>query len=239
MFAYGRTPRRGERFDLVLSAKEPKAGSYELWAILKDMPWLLPVVQEFVVSGGVDAIYRFSSFVFSQLGGRKGDAQMHLNAMLELNRQHLEARNQSDQEWRATLLEVVDRLAPAARQAVKPMGNSASEMTLEHQERRLLTKIDEPMADAIRSKEDDEVGDMEEMRLKVDGIIHHSRQLKIISPENEKKFITAEVRDPVFDQVPNVYSEAAANKGEVTVKVKPVYRNSELLKVYIMDLSDG
>lgn len=77
---------------------------------------------------------------------------------------------------------------------------------------------------------------MTSMDLQVDGIIHHSRQLKIINPESENRFITAEVRDPLFSQLPNPYADAAAAMSTIRVKAKPVYRNGELFKLYVMDL---
>ena len=162
---------------------------------------------------------------------------MHLDALLQTNRDHLEARDRSDARWQETLLRLVDRLAPAATEAVYPVGRSASDLALSAPARGLLEKIDEPMADAIRSKAEEVVGDMQKMKINVDGIIHHNKQLKIVHPDIEGKFITAIVRDPLFDSIPNPYSEAAASMGSVEVMAKPVYRSGELERIYVMDLA--
>lgn len=227
---------RRERFDLVVNAQEPRPGSVDIVAMVQQAPWVLPVIQDFLITGGVDASYRFASYVLTKLGGRPNEAEMHLNALLQLNRDHLEARHRNDEQWRAGFFQLVDRLAPAAKQAVSPVGSGAAYMALSGPKGE-ETKVDEPMADAIRSKEDDEVGDMTEIEVRVDGIIHHNRQLKVADPNVDGRFVTAEVRDPLFDTVPNAYSEAAANMASIKVMAKPLYRNGLLHKLYIMDLA--
>lgn len=239
VMTHARLPKRGERFNLVVTASEPKPGSMDIITILAQTPGLLPLVHEFLISGGTEAVFRFVSYVMTRLGGRKQEAEVHYNAMLQMNRDHLEARNISDSQWQETLLTAVDKLAPQTRESVTPIGKTASTLAITAQDGALTTTIDEPMADAIRSKEDDEVGDTQNMTIKVDGIIHHSRQLKIEHPEIEGKYITAEVRDPVFDSFPNKYSEAAASLSELSVTAKPTYRNGELHKIYVMDTDDS
>jgi hypothetical protein len=234
--AYGRAPKRGERFDLVLNAREPRVGSVEIVAHLQQMPWLLPIVQEFIVAGGVDMSYRFASYVLTRLGGRPMEAERHLEALVQMNRDHLEARGISDEQWRLMIIQLVDKMIVPARQAVLPIGSGAQTLALGGTGIRDVTLVDEPMASVIRSKENDEVGDMVEMEFRVDGIIHHNRQLKVHDPNDAKRFITAEIRDPVFETVPNAYSEAAANMSTIRVMAKPVFRNGELHRVYVMDL---
>lgn len=243
-YAYGRLPKRGERFDLVVTAKEPKQGSMEIIAILQHSPWMLPIVQDFIITGGVDASFRVFSYILTKLGGRPREADMHLEALMQMNRDHLEARNvsennrlDSDRQWQSTLLSLVDKLQPSASQAVSPIGKGASTLLLTSDSAEHETTIDEPMADAIRSKQDDEVGDMEKMTINVDGITHHNRQLKIKHPNIDGKFIVAEVRDPNFDAFPNAYTEAASNLSSLTVHAKPMLRNGELHRLYIMDLA--
>lgn len=235
--SFGRLPKRGERFDLVATVREPREGSYEIVAILQQAPWVLPIVQEFLISGGVDASYRFISFVLTKFGGRPREANMHLDALIQLNRDHLQSRDLSDESWRNTLLAIVDRLAPQARDAVKPIGSGASVLSISGPRLGQRTDIDEPMADSIRSSEESEVGDMEKMTISVDGITHHNKQLKIAHPSIEGKYITAEVRDPNFDDFPNAYTDAASTLSTLKVMAKPLFRNGELKTLYIMDLA--
>lgn len=161
---------------------------------------------------------------------------MYLDTLVAMNRDHLDARHRSDEAWRSSLLQVVDRLSPSAKQMVAPIGYGASTLAIRAPSSQEMM-IDEPMADVIRSKKGDEVGDMQQMELKVDGFIHHNRQLKVRHPDIENKYIIAEVRDPVFEETPNAYTEAAINLAYITVHAKPVLRNGEIIKIYIMSLA--
>ena len=48
------------------------------------------------------------------------------------------------------------------------------------------------------------------------------------------RFLPAEVRDPAFDQTPNIYTQALANDTELRVRATPTYRGEELYRLYIM-----
>jgi hypothetical protein len=233
--AFCRVPKRGERFDLQIVAEAPKQSSVEIVGILKQIPWVLPLVHEFIARGGSELTSRFLSYVLARFGGRPSEAHVNLEAFVQLSRAHLAARNESEERFVDLVKSVVDRLPHPARQVVSPIGRGAAELLIGSGRSPRFITVDEPMADVIRSQQPDEVGDLQSMRLKVDGIIHHSRQLKVVHPLKEGQFITAEVRDPNFDSTPNLYSEAAANLYEIDVQAKPVFRNSELHKLYIMD----
>ncbi|WP_147293980.1 hypothetical protein [Ciceribacter selenitireducens] len=236
VFAYGRPAPKRRRFELQLSTEEPKSGSVEIIAILKDSQWVLPLLRDFVVSGGIEISKHFLSYVLLRFGGRPTEANKHMEALLQMNRDHLDARNQNDEQWRQTFLAVVDRLAPQAKQVVAPVGNGAGTLQLIDGVSPSLV-VDEPMADAIRARQGDQVGDMTSIEIQVDGVIHHSRQLKIQHPDGEGRFITAEIRDPLFTELPNPYAEAAAAMSSIRVMAKPVYRNGELFKLYVMDIA--
>lgn len=236
-FAFGRPAPRRQRFELELVAQEPQSGSVEILAILKDSQWVLPLLRDFIVAGGLEISKHFLSYVLLNFGGRPQDAKQHLDALVQMNRDHLEARNQNDEQWRQNFLAVVDRLAPQAKQVVAPVGYGAKTLRLMDGSSPSVI-IDEPIADAIRARQGDRVGDMAKFRIRVDGVIHHSRQLKIQHPEDEGRYITAEVRDPLFSSLPNPYANAAASMLSMSVMAKPVYRNGELWKLYVMDIAE-
>lgn len=232
----GRPPRRQERFNFHLAAKEPTAGSVEIVTVLQQVPGLLPLVHEVIVSGGTEVLFRFLSWTLCHLGGRKMDSERHLDALVDITKTMSASRDEADRQWRNTLLEIVHQLAPAAKSAVSPIGRSTDRMLISSSASELMTEIDEPMASVIRSSKDDEVGDLQEMILAVDGIIHHSKQLKVIHPDQEDKYLTAEVRDPIFDEKPNDYTLAASNLKRVKVLAKPIYRGGNLYRIFIQHL---
>ena len=91
------------------------------------------------------------------------------------------------------------------------------------------------MADAIRSKGELEVGDLQEMQLTLDGFVHHTRRLNVENPYEPGHFLYADVKDPLFDDVPNVYTDAANRKATISVMAKPAFRTGKLERIYIMD----
>lgn len=95
--------------------------------------------------------------------------------------------------------------------------------------------IDLPTADAIRAKGELEVTSLQEIDLRLDGFVHHTKKLNVENPENPGTFISADIRDPAFDVVPNAYTEAANVKGVLRVQAKLGYRAGVLEKIYIMD----
>ncbi len=76
---------------------------------------------------------------------------------------------------------------------------------------------------------------LQEIDLRLDGFVHHTKKLNVENPENPGTFISADIRDPAFDVVPNAYTEAANVKGVLRVQAKLGYRAGVLEKIYIMD----
>ena len=92
-------------------------------------------------------------------------------------------------------------------------------------------------AEPARSSEAAGTGQMETMHLTVDGIIHHARQLKVHHPDRPGKFATAVVRDPAFDSLPNIYTEAASKLGRIraTVEISRRTRTKEIQAIYVLE----
>ena len=76
---------------------------------------------------------------------------------------------------------------------------------------------------------------MTKMRVKIDGFIYHNRQLKVVHPDEPNRFITAHVQDPIFENTPNVYTEAAIRQGTLDVTAKATLKDGRIQKLYIMD----
>lgn len=98
-----------------------------------------------------------------------------------------------------------------------------------------LTVVDEAMAETIRNREDLELSDLIEMTLRTDGFSHHGKTLKVEHPEIPGRFINAGVKDPIFDALPNPYTEAASECATITVRAKKGVREGRIERLYIMD----
>ena len=75
---------------------------------------------------------------------------------------------------------------------------------------------------------------METMKIRIDGLIKHTRRATVVRIDEPGAFLSAEVRDPAFDQTPNVYTQALGDDSELVVQAKPTYRGGELYRLYIM-----
>lgn len=226
---------------VIVKAKEPRIGSSEIDAFLQTAPGVLPFVWSVLTDGTSNYVWRWVSFVLSYLGGRKKEANTHLEEMLNIIRAHGAERQHSQEQWiahdaawRDKIFAHLDRLVGPAIQAVAPVGPSVRSAGFSAGAAPLL-KVDEPMADAIRSKGELEVGDLQDMTLRLDGFVHHTRRLNVENPEEPGQFLYADVKDPLFEDVPNVYTDAANRKATITVQAKPAYRSGKLERIYIMD----
>lgn len=235
-----RLPKHGERAILRVQAKEPVVGSQSIVGLIQDNAGLLPLGWQLLTDSAGSVIWHWVSFVLEHFSGRADAAEKHLKAMLEMNRDHLAARDASDARWHAEqakwrdqLFELANKLAGAASQAVAPVGPSVRNVKFSAGQSAPF-EVDEAMADAIRSKGDLSVGDLQTMTLKTEGVRNHTRSLFVLHPD-EDGYITANVKDPLFDEWPNVYTEAASRKATIQVQAKPAFRGGRMERIYIMD----
>lgn len=235
-----RPPKRGERAPLVLKAKEPVQGSFEIYGYLQEAAGLLALGMPLIISCGADLITDWTKAVFYQFTGKPDLSEKALEAVVETQQAHLASRDASDErqhEERLALLsalrETVGKLGPAAVDVAAPVGESVSRVGIGADSNEPLM-IDGPTAEVLREKVEPEVGELQDMLLRVDGFTFHTRKLSVENPER-KGYLLADVKDPVFDEESNPYTKAAQRKAVIRVKAKPGRRNGRLEKIYIMD----
>lgn len=239
-----RLPKRGERHTLVVQAKEPVVGSSEIPVILTQSAGLLPFTWWLMQTGASEAVSYFMTYVFTHLSGRKAEAATAMDAIVRMREIEAQERSISQEQWlaqeagwRDQMFSLVNKLVLPAIRAVAPIGPSVDQLKLNGSRAPALL-IDLPTADAIRSKGELEVTDLRPIDLRVDGFVHHSKKLNVENPEQPGSYISADVRDPVFDVVPNVYTQAAASQSTIRVQAKLGYRAGILERIYIMDHGD-
>lgn len=237
----GRLPRRGERHARIVKAKEPVIGSTELPIVLTQAAGLLPLGWWLLQTGAAEAVSYFATYVFTKLSGRKTEAQEALEALVKMREIEAKERVAAERQWleheaswRDQLFTLTNRLAMSAIRAVAPIGPSVDQFKLNGSKAPPLL-VDLPTADAIRARGELEVTELREIELRVDGFVHHSKKLNVENPEQPGCYISADVRDPIFEQVPNAYTEAAANQSVIRVRAKLGYRAGLLERIYIMD----
>jgi hypothetical protein len=241
LLSEGRAPRRGERAALIVKAKEPKTGSVETITTLQEQAGMLGLGWQIFKDSGGEIVCEWLKFVLEYWAGNKDKSDKALEAMLQLNRDHLAARDKADERNVAALkditmqaLDIVKTLGRAANEAVAPIGPSARSGTIRTAHGHPFA-VDEPMADAIRAKGEVEVSELQELVLTADGWTYHSRLLNVHHPERPGRFISAKVRDPLGEVDGNVYADAARDKATVVVQGKIARRAGEIEGIYIMD----
>lgn len=241
LLSENRIPKHRERAPIIIVAKEPRIGTASFYGDSMPTLAMLPFATQILQAGAGELVWHWTSFVLSYFGGRKTDAEKHLDAMVRMREIEAQERNLSEQRWheqmagfRDQAYQVVNKLVDASQQAVAPVGPSAANINFSVGPSP-ATDVDVPMADVIRSGGDSEVGDLQEMALKLDGFKFHNRKLEVLHPDGSGRFLAADVKDPIFDTEDNVYTRAASRKATIRVKAKPVFRTGKLERIYIMD----
>lgn len=238
-----RLPKQRERAPLLIRAQPPVEGSAEVFGALAPMAGALPLVWDFLTAGSGEFLWRSVSWVLDYHAGRKDRAEHNLDVMANLLREQEKARAKSDARWhdqlagwRDGMFDLVKHLHGPAKNAVAPLGQSVERMQIGNGE-AVGEEFDEPIAAAIRYAGDAEVSDLEQMILRVDGFQHHNKTLKIERPDSPGTYMSADVRDPAFEQTPNIYTQAAEQKAQLVVTGKRVLRGERLERIYIFDAS--
>ena len=228
----GRAPKRNEKLPFAIKVSEPKVGSYEFVVQLYPAIQFLPLISDFYTTRkGLQLTWHWLSGVLLKLGGRDKESENNLTNVIDIATEVIHG-DQTILNVNNLNIETVN-LTSAGNKAVKPLGNSCEKMVLSNNGED--TEIDFPTAVAIRSKGKLKVGDMTNYKIQVDGFAYHSKQLKVFLPEEPSRYINGQVRDPEFDQVPNIYTEAAVNRGWLKVKAKPLLKDGRIQTLHIMN----
>ena len=181
----GRTPKRGERHELTVKVREPEAGSSIIPIDLSTAAGLLPLGWWLLQIGAGHVITTWMNLVFARLSGQSVKANAILETLLRMReveaRERVETHRLSLAMHPEMILGVVDRLSPAAIRAVAPIGPCVDKLRVIGRSERTMP-VDLPVADAIRSKGELEITDLQRIDLRVDGFVHHSRKLNVENP---------------------------------------------------------
>ena len=155
----GQLPRRNQSLPMSIKVSEPMRGSFDVGGFIENLKPFLPFIHDLHMSKASEIVWRWMSGALLRMGGREQDSREHLEAVIGLMdrtdaRRHLEALN-----WQ--------KLAFHASRLVSPVGPSCDRLLLpmNHEE----TEIDLPIAEAVRSRNKLEVGDMQTFDVMIDG----------------------------------------------------------------------
>lgn len=235
-----RLPKRGERAIVVAKAKEPEAGSFGIKilfdVVLGTLPLGLPLAKE--LAGHF--LEEWWKAVISRFTGNSDASAAALNALLQMNRDHLAAREASENMRHEEMMEAmrvirmgIEAQQRAIEQFVTPIGPVVSQATIRP---NLAAPVRVNIGDAQAIRENNKLtrGPLEQLPLRTDGFRFHTNGLSIENPERTG-FLMARVRDPKFDEPSNPYTEAAQRQAQIVVLGRRGYKGLELSGIEIVD----
>lgn len=205
-------------------------------------PWIIEQIKQF----GFEFVLEYLTAAFMVLGGRKKDAEPHIDtlidAMVKMNESQLDDRQKERQEIyadrkreREFIIQLIESVRPSARDVVGPLGGTASSLYLGRKFDERLVEIDEPMAEAVRSKDAIDIGDVEQIQVRIDGLTKHSSRGSIERLDEPGRFIPVEIRDPRFAMPDNPYFNAFQSGEPLVISARAALREGVIVRLYVMD----
>ncbi len=246
-----RLPKRGERAPLILKVKEPVAGSYDMFGSAQDAYTALALGLPIVNDIGADFLWNWTKAILAHFTGKNDIAEIALNKMVELNRDHLAARDaaearvhdermlaaQNSHAEKMALIDVLRQgilpLGRSAENLVAPVGKSVERLDCRYGQNSPV-RIEKEEADKIREYGDLEWTGLDQVQLRTDGFKFHTSGLFVENPERDG-YLMAKVNDPLFLQEDNAYTEAAQKRADIIVLARKGYKAGVLVQIDIVD----
>lgn len=173
-------------------------------------------------------------YVFSRAAGKTAEMK-HLK---ELATEAIKQLGNRDEAVIARLLDTVDKMAdtlkPSARQAVRPVGSTASQMSIGSMDSpATAVVVDKITRDAIEADAPPEIGNEARISVRFVEMNLDSRGCRIAMGSDEEQRFAAEITDPELLVPNNAYATAFAAQTELTVRAKPTLRDGEIDRWYI------
>ncbi len=212
-----------------IMAAPPKAKCFEIPLMIA---WVSQNALATTIVGGLTVT--LVSYIFSRLTRNKAEMK-ELRGALESAIKELGNRDQTVVD---RLLDTIDKMAdslkPAAKQAVAPIGNTASTLTVTTG--RLLAKatvVGVAEKEALEASDPAEILDEAEYHLHLHEVNKDTFSCKISLIDEPDIRISALITDPEFSIPNNAYVLAFASDAAITVKAKAAARDGSIEKLYI------
>lgn len=177
------------------------------------------------------------TYVFLNAANKKEEMK-HLSGALEAAIKELGTRDQKTVDrLLGTIDKMADALVPAAKQAVTPIGSSASTLTIGPVNSAARTVLGEAEKDAILSEAGNEVGDEATFRLTITELDTDTGGAHVRLEHEADIRLAAKITDPAFALPNNGYAVALASQHLVAVRAKPTLKDGRIQKLFISNLA--
>lgn len=211
--------------DIKVLVAEPKANCFSIHAVLEFAK------QQQVFAGiAAPALSAILAWIFARSANRR-DEMKALKDSLDKAINTLASNNQETiQRMLGTMERMADALRPAVREAVKPIGRTCTQMTVDGS-----IVVDQAAAEAIRSEAIDEVTAEKTWRIRITelDLESSSAKVRLDGDGNQERRIKAVITDPAVKVLSNPYAQALVSQSELAVRGKATLREGEIAQLYI------
>lgn len=193
--------------------------------------WLETPLISTVVGGLIVASI---SYVFKRAANQRAEMK-ELRGALDLAIRELGTKDQKVVDrMLSTIDKMADALRPAAKQAVAPIGRTASTLSFSSPESTPHeVVVDEADRDAILADNDLDVGEETTFKILITELDMETGGCRVTFPDATDERILGRITDPAFAMPNNPYAVAMAAKSWFSVKAKPTLRDGVIERLFI------
>lgn len=230
LVATGRLIQHKDALSVRVIARAPEAHYFEMWA------WVQWAGQHpFFSATGATLAAGLITYVFQWAAGQREEMR-HLRGALDVAIKELGTRDQAVVD---RLLGTIDRMAealkPAAKQAVAPIGDSVSTLTVNDASRTHVARIGLPEKKAIMEEEGIQIDDEKEYHVILSELNVESGSCKVRLWDEPEKRYSGRITDPTILMPNNKYVLAMAARESLTVRAKAALKQGEIDELFISD----
>lgn len=208
--------------------RPPEAHCFELVAWVK---WAAE--QPLLAGAGGTLLAALVSYIFSKWSGKKEEMKQ-LRGALDTAIRELGTRDQEAlSRALATIDKMADALRPAVRQAVSPIGQTASTLTIGTGSSR--TVIGQAERDAIMTDTPVEITPEKDYSVMITELDMETGGCRVSVADDEQPRVPGTITDPAFALPNNAYVSAMASKSTIKVRAKASVRDGQVERLYISD----
>lgn len=217
-------------------ARPPRDGCFIVDAVV-NFAREHPIIKDYAVQVVAPLTVGVVTWIFTSAAGKKEEMKL-LQTSLDTAIRQLGEQNQQTVTQLVNTIEVMaDRLRPAARKAVAPLGRSARTLSVTAGVEKGV-QLDEADRDAILSKANITVDDERTYQVLISELdMQTGACLVEIEGDEPTGRHPARITDPVFSLPNNAYVTAMAAKVSLTVRAKATYQEGRIERLYISNYS--
>lgn len=207
---------------------QPQAHCFEI------MAWVEWVANQPLLAGaGGTLLASVVSYIVAKAAGRREEMRQ-LRGALDTAIRELGTRDQGSLERAlATIDKMADALRPAVRQAVEPVGKTASTLTIGSGERRVV--IDAADREAVMSDDPPEISPEGDYLVRITELDMETGSCRLALADEPDTRVPGRIVDPAVGIPNNPYVTAMASCRPLRVRAKAVIRDGSIERLYVSD----